>query len=52
VKYAVELCSVAMMHIPSFIKTRSCIQKLMEGVHTQTDGRDLCSTLLRWAQVP
>jgi hypothetical protein len=50
--YAVEMGSDAMIYIPSFIKTSSGIQKLMEGVHTQTNGSDLCSTPLRWAQVP
>jgi hypothetical protein len=32
-KYAFEMGSGAMMHIPSFIKTGSGIQKLMEGIH-------------------
>jgi hypothetical protein len=30
-KYAVEMGSVAMIYIPSFRKTGSGIQKLMEG---------------------
>jgi hypothetical protein len=30
-KYAVEMGSVAMIYIPSFIKTGSGIQKLMGG---------------------
>jgi hypothetical protein len=30
-KYAIELDSAAMFHIPSFIKTSSGIQKLIEG---------------------
>jgi hypothetical protein len=41
-----------MIYIPSFIKTGSDIQTLIWGyTDTQTDGKDLCSALLRWAQV-
>jgi hypothetical protein len=37
VKYAVEMCSGAMMCIPSFIKIDIAIQKLIEGyTDTQT----------------
>jgi hypothetical protein len=35
-KYAVEKGSVAMMHISSFIKVDSGIQKLISGVHRHT----------------
>jgi hypothetical protein len=41
-KYAVEMCSVAMIYIPSFIKTGSGIQKLIGGdsePHRQHDDR-------------
>jgi hypothetical protein len=34
-KYSVEMGSGAMMHVPSFIKIGSGIQKLMEGIHRQ-----------------
>jgi hypothetical protein len=37
-KYAIEIGSVAMIYIPSFIKTGSGIQKLLwRGIHRQ-DG--------------
>jgi hypothetical protein len=50
---AVEMGSGAVIHIPSFIKIGSDIQTLIWGyTDTQTDGRDLCSAPLRWAQVP
>jgi hypothetical protein len=35
-KHASEMGSGAIMHIPGFIKTRSGIQKLIDGIHTQT----------------
>jgi hypothetical protein len=40
-KYAVEMGSVAMIYIPSFIKIGSDIQKLMEGggIHKQDGDR-------------
>jgi hypothetical protein len=34
-KYAVEMASRTVIYIPSFIKTGSCIQKLIRG-DTQT----------------
>jgi hypothetical protein len=34
-KYVTEMGSGAMMHIPSFIKTGSAIQKLTGEIHTQ-----------------
>jgi hypothetical protein len=37
-KYAVEIASGAMLYIPSFIKTASGIQKLIEGIHRHTDS--------------
>jgi hypothetical protein len=37
-KYAVEVGSGAMIHIPSFIKIGSGIQKLIVGIHGHTDG--------------
>jgi hypothetical protein len=50
-KYAVEMGSGTMLHIPSFIKIGSVIQKLMEGgelTDTQTHSQygDLISILL------
>jgi hypothetical protein len=36
-KYAFEMGSDAMMHIPSFIEIGSAIQKLIGGIHTPTD---------------
>jgi hypothetical protein len=35
-KYAVEMGSDVMIYVPSFIKTLSGIQKLIEGIHRQT----------------
>jgi hypothetical protein len=35
-KYAVEMCSGAMIYIPSFIKNGSGIQKPIEGGYTDT----------------
>jgi hypothetical protein len=40
-KYAVEMGSGDMRHIPSFIETGLGIHKLEGGIQTQTDGRDL-----------
>jgi hypothetical protein len=37
VKYGVEMDSGVMIYIPSFIKTASGIQTLMEGIHRQTE---------------
>jgi hypothetical protein len=37
-KCAVGMGSGAMIHIPSFIKTGSCIQKSGEGIHKHTDS--------------
>jgi hypothetical protein len=46
-KYAVEMGSGAMIYIPSFIKTGSGIQMLMEGIHRQHGQYgDLISMLL------
>jgi hypothetical protein len=36
-KYAVETGSVAMIYIPSFIKSGSAIQKLIGGICRHTD---------------
>jgi hypothetical protein len=46
-KYAVEMGSVAMIYIPSFIKIGSGIQKLVGGIHrhTDTEGGDRISLL-------
>jgi hypothetical protein len=38
-KYAVEMGSVSMIYIPSFVKIGSGIQKLV-GVNTQTQRQD------------
>jgi hypothetical protein len=35
-KYAVEMCSGAMIYIPSFIKIGSAIQKMMVGINRHT----------------
>jgi hypothetical protein len=37
-KYAVEMGSVTMIHIPSFIKIVSGTQKLIGGIHRHTDN--------------
>jgi hypothetical protein len=34
--YTVEIGSVAMIYLPSFIKIGSGIQKLLWGIHTDT----------------
>jgi hypothetical protein len=36
-EYAVEMGSVAMIYIPSFIRMGSAIQKLREEIHRQTE---------------
>jgi hypothetical protein len=36
-KYAVEMDLAAMIYIPSFVKIGSGIQKLIGGIHLQTD---------------
>jgi hypothetical protein len=36
-KYTVEMGLGAMIYIPSFIKIGSAIQKLIVGIHRQTD---------------
>jgi hypothetical protein len=38
-KYAVEMGSVAMIYLPSFIKIGSGIQKLIGGTHRQDGDR-------------
>jgi hypothetical protein len=40
-KYVVEMGSVAMVHIPRFIKTDSGIQKLIRGIHRYTDSMEI-----------
>jgi hypothetical protein len=37
-KYAVEMGSGAMIYVPSVIKIGSGVQKLIGGVHTDTDS--------------
>jgi hypothetical protein len=37
-KYAVEIDSVAMIYIASFMKIASAIQKLMGGIHRHTES--------------
>jgi hypothetical protein len=39
-KYAVEMDSVAVMHIPSFIKIGSGIEKLIRGIHRHTNSKE------------
>jgi hypothetical protein len=40
-KYAVEMGSVAMTYILIFIKIGSGIQKLIRGIHRQTDSMEI-----------
>jgi hypothetical protein len=40
-KYAVEVGSVAMVYIPSFIKIGSAIQELIRGIRSQTDSVEI-----------
>jgi hypothetical protein len=40
-KYDVEMCSGAMIYIPSFIKIGSAIQKLIGGIHRHTDSMEI-----------
>jgi hypothetical protein len=44
-KYAVEMGSGAMIHIPSLIKTGSGIQELIRGIDRHTDGMKIAKTL-------
>jgi hypothetical protein len=44
-KYAVEMGSVAMIYIPSFVKIGSAIQKLMEEGCTEKQHGDRISLL-------
>jgi hypothetical protein len=39
-KYAVEMGSVAIIYIPSFINIGSGIQKLIGGIHIQTHRQE------------
>jgi hypothetical protein len=45
-KYAAEMVSVAMIYIPSFIKTGSVFQMLMEGDSQRHRQRGDCISLL------
>jgi hypothetical protein len=38
-KYAIEVGKVAMIYIPSFMKTGLGIQKLIWGIHRRTDSK-------------
>jgi hypothetical protein len=40
-KYAVEMGSVAMIYIPSFIKIGSGIQKLLKGIARHMDRMEI-----------
>jgi hypothetical protein len=40
-KYAVEMGSVAIIYIPSFINIGSGIQKLIRGIYRQTDRMEI-----------
>jgi hypothetical protein len=44
-KHAVEMCSVAIIYIPSFIKIISGIQKLIWGIHRHTDNTEIVYVL-------
>jgi hypothetical protein len=39
--FAVEMGSVPMVYIPSFIQIDSGIRKLMEGIHRHTGGKKI-----------
>jgi hypothetical protein len=45
-KYAAQMGSVAMIHIPSFIKTGSAIQNMMGGGDSHRQHGDLISLLV------
>jgi hypothetical protein len=38
-EYIVEMCSGAMRHVSSFIKTGSAIQKFIRGIHRHEDAQ-------------
>jgi hypothetical protein len=40
-KYASEMVSIAMIHIPSFIKVGTGIQKLIREIHRHTDSIEI-----------
>jgi hypothetical protein len=40
-RYTVEMGSVAMIYITSFLKIGSGIQKLIKGIHEYTDAQDV-----------
>jgi hypothetical protein len=40
-KYASEMGSIAMIHIPSFINVGTGIQKLIWGFYRHTDSREI-----------
>jgi hypothetical protein len=40
-KYAIEMCSGAMMYIPSLTKIGTAIQTLIGGVGGQTDSMEI-----------
>jgi hypothetical protein len=40
-KYASEIGSYAMIHMPSFMKFGSGIQKLIGGIHRHTDRMEI-----------
>jgi hypothetical protein len=40
-KYAVEMGSVAMIYIPSFIKIGPGMQKMIGGIHKHTDRMEI-----------
>jgi hypothetical protein len=39
-KYAVKIGSAAMIHMPSFVKINSAIQKLIGGFHRRTESME------------
>jgi hypothetical protein len=41
VKYAVEMGSGAMIHIPSFMETGSGIQNVIVGIHRYADSMEV-----------
>jgi hypothetical protein len=46
-RYAVEMGLVAMIYIPSFIKTGSGKQKLVGGIHRHVDKTEIAYAYVR-----
>jgi hypothetical protein len=50
-KYTVEMGSVAMIYIPSFIKIGSGIQRLMGRIHRHTDSMEITSAYFHFFKI-